>query len=103
MTWDKSPSPTGHYPPGNSLHQREVNARKYPRRMRREARKELIYTLIPTNRYGTTMYGLAWQMGLSPSAHLMDMIWELVEEGRVVASPEPHRPNVQKWIFRRVD
>jgi hypothetical protein len=46
-----------------------------------------------------TVYKLAKLLNMSPSPHLKNMLWELVNDGTLESRAERHRPNSEKTIF----
>lgn len=47
-----------------------------------------------------TMRQVAKALGMSPSKHLMSILWDMVDAGKLVANPRPHRPGWTAWEFR---
>ncbi len=45
-----------------------------------------------------SMRQIARRIGMTPSAHVMSILWDLVDEGRVIASPRNYRDMVA-WDF----
>lgn len=67
-------------------------------RKSREVRKDQIYRHI--RQYpGSTSYAIAHGIGLAPSGHLRDIIWELADEGRIRAETQVHRINMVKFTY----
>jgi len=67
----------------------------------REVRKEQIYRHVRTNP-GATSYGIARALGLAPSGHLRNIIWELADEGRIRADVQAYRRNMVKFVYQAV-
>lgn len=71
-----------------------------PRQLPRHKRKQQIeHHLLKRQR--ATMRQIAQALDLRPSSKLMDILWECVDEGLIIASPRPYqRGCIQTaWVF----
>lgn len=70
----------------------------------RSARKEQIEREIADyqrmNKQGLSMRQIAKRIGMSPSSHLMSILWELAEESRLIAKPLDYRPGMTAWNWK---
>jgi hypothetical protein len=46
-----------------------------------------------------SMRQIARRVNMSASAHLMTLLWDMVDDGTLVAKPRPYRTNMTAWDF----
>lgn len=70
---------------------------------RAERQTMIIQTLAIDVQHGReprcTVASMARRLGLEPSTHLRKIMNEMVEDGRLNAVSQPHRPNRDKWVY----
>jgi hypothetical protein len=48
----------------------------------------------------TSMRQIAKALNRHPNGHMMNILWDMVDAGKLVANPRPHRPNKTAWDFQ---
>jgi hypothetical protein len=77
-----------------------MNGKAYSREERKSIILDQFYKLIDSGRKPElTIYRLAQMMGMTPSSHLRNIVWELVHEGTLDSRTEVHRNSVNKTVF----
>ena len=85
---------------GTGTHLRGVVS--YPRAIRMEQIEKAIAVDQAMHRRPLSMRQIAHRLNMSASNHLMCMLWDLVDAGRLVADPRPYREGIVAWDFRLV-
>lgn len=72
--------------------------------IRREQRKQQIEDAIAIKTLESkgpqSMRQIARAIDMSPSKHVMSILWDMVDDGRLVANPREHRPGWTAWDFQ---
>ena len=48
---------------------------------------------------GMSMRMIAKQIGMSPSNHLMNILWTMADDGRIMARKKHYRPNIDSFVW----
>lgn len=74
---------------------------KYYKSMSRDDRLSEIFVVLAHSGVAMTMTDISRQIGMSPSSHLMGLLYELVSEGDVVLLQEPYRNGLRNLFKAR--
>ncbi len=66
---------------------------KQTRRPRYQRKIQILGIMLSFGKYGLSMRGIAWWMGLSPSNHLMKILHEMEKESLLESKTIQWRPN----------
>jgi hypothetical protein len=72
----------------------------YPREERVKQIENLLAVRVVESKPPATMRQIAKGLGMSPSGRLMGILWDMVDAGKLVANPRPHRPGWTAWEFQ---
>jgi len=72
----------------------------YPRDARKAQIEEQVALHQSINKQPLTMRQIARRIQMSPGGHLMNILWEMAEEQRLIAHPRPYRETMTAWDFK---
>lgn len=72
----------------------------YPKAERIKQIENALAVRVVESKTPATMRQVAKAVGMSPSKHLMNILWDMVDAGKLVADPQPYRPGWTAWYFQ---
>jgi hypothetical protein len=73
----------------------------YPRAERIKQIESVLAVRVVESKPPASMRQIAKAIGMSPSGTLMDILWDMVDAGILVANPRPYRGHIgTAWDFR---
>ena len=70
-----------------------------PKTARMEQIERVIAVHQTMQKQGLTMRQIARQIGMSPSDHLMSILWDLAEADRLLCRYKDYRPNIKSFVW----
>lgn len=72
----------------------------YPREERKKQIASVLAIRGMESKPPATMRQIARAIGMSQSGSLMNILWDMVDDGLLIANPVPYRPGWVSWHFR---
>jgi len=72
----------------------------YPRAVRKQQIEEVIALRQMVDKKPSTMRQIARGLNMSPSNHLMELLWEMADEQRLIPKPREYRQTMTAWDFK---
>jgi len=72
----------------------------YPRDVRKAQIEEQVALHQTFHKKPLTMRQIAKRIKMSPGGHLMNILWEMSDEQRLIALPRAYRSTVTAWDFK---
>lgn len=72
----------------------------YPRDVRKAQIEEQVALHQSIHKKPLTMRQIAHRIQMSPGGHLMNILWEMAEEQRLIAHPRQYRETMTAWDFK---
>ena len=83
---------------GNSAQPRPILS--YPKSVRIDQIQRAIAIEQAIQKRGLSMRQIASRIQMSPSGHLMSLLWDMNDDGLLIAKPHDYRDNMKRWEFR---